>query len=139
MRRHVAIKILLALLAIACIALAPIVPVQFVLGDDLPEVDADKSINPDDVREIVIQARGGKFVNLIEIANGTVNAPFTYVSLIRPEDVPYEGSVEDRSDVVVGYGNCAPGALIAHCAGHKVYLQRVAGGWKVVERLDWIA
>ena len=138
MRQRVATKTVLALLAVAFIAFAPIVPIQVVLKHDLPEVEADESINPDDVRQIVIQARGGKFVNLIEIANGTVNAPFTHMSLVGPENVPYEGSVEDRSDIIVSYGNCAPGALIAHCAGYKVYLKRTSNGWTVVERTDWI-
>jgi len=136
--KRVTTKFVLALAAIVFIVFAPVVPIQAVLKNDLPEVEAREPIDSVDVQQIVTQARGGKFVSLIEIANGTVNAPFTYVSPVGSGNVPYEGSVEDRSDVVVGYGNCAPSALIAHCAGYRVYLKRTSNGWKVVEKTDWI-
>jgi hypothetical protein len=138
MSQRVAIKLFLVLLAVGFIVLAPVVPIQVVLKDDLPEIEADESLSSNEVDQIVRHARGGNFVNLVEIAKGTVNAPFTHVSLIRSDNVPYEGSIEDRSDVIVSYGTCAPSAIIAHCAGYKVYLRRTSSGWKVVEKSDWI-
>lgn len=138
MSQHLATKVVLALLAAGLFVRAPVVPIQVALKDDLPEVEADESLSSNEVEQIVMLARGGSFVNLVEIASGRVNAPFTHVSLIRPESVPYEGSVEDRSDVVVGYETCVPSAIIAHCAGYNVYLRRTATGWKVVEKGDWI-
>lgn len=139
MKQRLASKVLTIFVVAAFVGFAPIIPIQLVLKDNLPPIVAEAAIDSDDVDQIVTQARGGKFVTLIELLDGTVNAPYTHVSLIQPENVPYEGSVEDRSDVVVSYRKCAPGAIIAHCAGHRVYLRRTRNAWKVVEEADWIS
>lgn len=131
-------KILVTVVGIVATALLPVIPIDFVLRDDLPSLEADDALAADDVEAIVTEARGGKFVNLVGILIGTVNEPFTGVSIIDPENIPYDGSVEDRSDVVVGHGTCIVGSVPLACSGYRVYLRREGDGWEVVERVDYI-
>ena len=131
-------KIMIALVGIVAIAILPVIPIDFVLRDDLPSIEADDALAADDVDAIVTEARGGKFVNLVETLSGRVNEPFTGVSIIGPQNIPYEGSAEDRSDVVVGYGTCVAGSFQPHCSGYNVYLRRTDDGWEIVERINYI-
>ena len=136
MGRRIAKRIVLGIVVVLLVAIAPVVPIQVVLDADLPAVTGDEPLTSDEIEQIVIQARGGRFLNLVEIADGRVNAPFTHVSTIGPNDSPYDGSVEDRSDVVIGHGACGDGPM--SCSGYKVFLRRTSSGWQVVERVRWM-
>jgi len=133
MSMKLVLKVPIFLLVVAFLCLAPIIPLNLALSSDLPQIEADVTLGEDEVEAIVSQARGGKFVNLIEVLDGQVNAPFTGVSVIQPENIPYPGSVEDQSDVVVGYGRCS-GTVRLDCNGYRVFLKREGDSWKVVER-----
>ena len=133
MKLTLAKKVLISFLVVVFLCIAPVIPLNVALRNDLPRIEADSTLKDDEVQAIVSKARGGKFVSLIEVLNGQVNAPFTGVDVILPENVPYSGSVEDQSDVVIGYGYCS-GTIRADCNGYRVYLKREGDSWKVVQR-----
>ena len=126
--------VILIIIALALLQL-PIIPIEAVLDDDLPAVSVDGSLSGDEAAEIVRTARGGDFVSALEAFTGIVNQPFTYVSVIGPENIPYDGSIEDLSDVVVGYG-WHSGPMSG--GGYAVFLKRTEGRWEVIQRSSYL-
>jgi len=114
--------------------LAPVIPIHFVLKRGLPIVQSDSSLSREEVAAAVTTARGGDFVSALQVWRGDVNAPFTYIVEIGPENIPYEGSLESQSDIIVGYGDCGRTDWQMHCASYRVYLKRTPNGWKVVSK-----